>query len=144
MTETIPCGVIAFLNTTFYTLLLSYFFFFFLLSPSFFSFSFFSFFFLFFFLWYYSPWRNVASSKIVLHCSRSCDLRHHLYIFLNQPKATSTTYSHLKYPYSFCMFHVACQILLFSNYFNSLLFRLVSPTRDVTHHMTYYLYSIPL
>jgi hypothetical protein len=28
----------------------------------------------FFFLWYYSPWWNLASSKIALHCSRSCDL----------------------------------------------------------------------
>ena len=28
----------------------------------------------FFFLWHYSPWWNSASSKIVLHSSRSCDL----------------------------------------------------------------------
>ena len=29
----------------------------------------------FFFFWYYSPWWNLTSSKVVLHCSRSSYLR---------------------------------------------------------------------
>ena len=53
-------------------------------------------FFFFFFFWHYSPWWTLTSSKIAVHCSRSCYLRFQLLMPILF-RSSSTDSSHLNF-----------------------------------------------